>query len=170
VVDSWWKGCTLIGPCREIFSFGIAQAFQPAIYKTKAMRALHRMALTGTVGPQRSMPSPVKTMRHLYYRSELAGKDSTRPARTACGCGRAGHGRPSWPGSAVTLATPIGHRLSTIAMISFVTRCPRCSNVAPRSGTIVGRLLPGTHRSPTPACVAAIGNAVRLFPLPGRKS
>ena len=26
-VDSWWKGCTFIGRCREIFSFGIAQAF-----------------------------------------------------------------------------------------------------------------------------------------------
>jgi hypothetical protein len=35
---------------------------------------------------------------------------------------------------------------------------------------IAGRLLPGTQYFSTPACSAAIGNASRALPLPGRKS
>ena len=35
---------------------------------------------------------------------------------------------------------------------------------------VAGRYAWGAHGSPTPACEAAIGNTVRLFPLPGGKS
>ena len=115
----------------------------------------------------------------------------------ACGVGSAAFGEPKLPrklgssSSGILNCTP-GRRLlsrsisprlrglpfprryviawRTIATINFVKHDLRCSSVAVSSWTTAGRLLPGIQRSPTPACAAASGNAVRLFPLPGRKS
>jgi hypothetical protein len=71
----------------------------------------------------------------------------------------------------IALAAPVRDRLPNDRdEISFVKSDRRRSRVAVKSWTIAGRLLPGIHSSPMPAWAAASGNAVRVFPLPGRKS